>query len=244
VPSGGSTTVAPHSQPSSVRSYWPTRTPGTSVIALYSPVATDTPPQPVRACTRVSCTHVSQWYTPRCGARGSSGGSSSGMSSVTSSAVPRASRTSFNADNQASACSYVSRTSPPPGGSVCNTTSATPIFASSTSGSYSERSAAAESRVSLDGVSGSILWKSGNNRPSTGSSGPFEGPVRMPVSSASSSCGASSARAFNMSSTWLTRPRSTAASCCSNPPTTLPPLRRHSLTAVPSLPTGPPRGAS
>src|SRR5699024_10241513 len=44
------------------------------------------------ACTRLSCTQVSQWYTPRCGARGSSSGNSSGMSSVTSSAVPSASR--------------------------------------------------------------------------------------------------------------------------------------------------------
>src|SRR5699024_989094 len=107
--------------------------------------------QATNACTRLSWTQVNQWYTPRCDERGSSSGSSSGMSSVTSSAVPSASRTSLSADAHESACSRLNFTSPPATGSVCSTTPATPSLASTTSGSYNERNAADDSRVSRDG---------------------------------------------------------------------------------------------
>src|SRR5690606_14068328 len=98
---------------------------------------------------------------------------------------------------------------PPSGGQVSSTVRATPILASSSCGSCRERSAPAASPCSAS----SPETKSGSKRASTRSSGGVVGPVRMPVSSASSSCGASSARAPSMSLTWPTSPRRTAASC-------------------------------
>ena len=81
-------------------------------------------------------------------------------------------------------------------------------LASISSGSCSERRPAARSASSV--------VKSGSSRASTGSLGRVDGPVRMPVSSASSSAGLSAARLASIWRTSSSRPRSTAASCASN----------------------------
>src|SRR5918999_851401 len=108
------------------------------------------------------------------------------MSSLTSSAGPSAIRTSFSAASQVSAFSAVSSIRPPESGRVSSTSAAAASLASISSGSCNERRPAARS--------GSSVVKSGSSRASTRSSGRVDGPVRIPVSTASSSAGLSSDR--------------------------------------------------
>ena len=130
------------------------------------------------------------------------------MSSVTSSATPRASRTSLIAASHSSACDGASSTRPPPAGQVASTVAMAARLASISSGSRIERSADERSSASFS----SDEAKSGSRRASTGSSGGVDGPVRMPVRAASSSSGASAPRPVSICSIWPMRPRSTDAS--------------------------------